>query len=90
MAVKYICDGCGAGIDDKPNEIGFVIHRHYCEKCYEVVQGYEEEMDAMHGDFATSWREQCALIRAKWASKVNVLPDFEFQPDLTATQAPGE
>lgn len=56
MAVKHVCDGCGAEGDLV--ERGFFLKRQYCATCLPRVDRYLAARDAAHDKAAEMFRKQ--------------------------------
>ena len=71
MAVRFICDGCEkpAGEGEQFDAVGFVIKRHYCPDCREVVDGFLTERDEVHTKAAKVWADGMKKARAAFVKK---------------------
>ena len=75
MAQRFVCDGCGALIEHEPTKIGFVVRPDYCDACAKNAMEYMADIDKLHTDLSGRWTKGLADTRAKWAKKLQKLPD---------------
>lgn len=81
MATVTLCDGTGQPITGTVHVRGFVIRREYCDDAVQIVDRYQEEIDALHERLAKAWTDELAAIRAKYLEQLRMLPDVPESAD---------
>lgn len=63
MAIQYICDGCGAPLDDGMQEFGWVIKTQYCGRCADIIAPFIAKKDDLHTKLAKRWKSGRNILR---------------------------